>query len=36
MTILNHLKTLAKYMRVNGSKHTGKDILLCFETDGGT
>ena len=36
MTILNHLKTLVEDMRVNGLKHTGKEVLLCFEADGGT
>ncbi len=35
VTIPNAYKTLMEYMRLNGLEHTEKDVIPCFETDGG-
>ncbi len=34
VTIPGAYRTLDEYMRVNGFKHTEKDVIPCFETDG--
>ena len=35
VTIPNACKKLMEYMRVNGLEHTEKNVIPCFETDGG-
>ncbi len=35
VTIPGAYKTLMEYMRLNGLEHTEKDVIPCFETDGG-
>ena len=36
VTIPGAYRTLDEYMRLNGLKHTEKDVIPCFETDGET
>ena len=34
VTIPNAYRTLNDYMRLNGLRHTSKDVIPCFETEG--